>query len=70
MDDSILMMYIDEVFQIYDHDRNGTLDVREIHHFFNQLYTSLNESRRFNEQEILILFKSIDKANDNRITKP
>ena len=70
MDDSILMMYIDEVFSVYDLDRNGTLDAKEIHHFFNQLYASLNEKRRFTEQDILMLFRAIDKGNDNRIAKP
>jgi hypothetical protein len=47
MDDGIIKMYVDEVFQAFDSDRNGTLDFREVHNFFNDLYTSLNEPRRF-----------------------
>ena len=49
LDDSILRMYIDEVFEVFDYDRNGTLEFKEVHNFFNQLYASLNEPRRFTE---------------------
>jgi Ca2+-binding EF-hand superfamily protein len=49
MDDNILKMYIDEVFTVYDNDKNGTLEIRELHIFFNELYRSLNEPRRFTQ---------------------
>lgn len=42
LDDSILKMFIDEVFETYDYDRSGFLDVNELHTFFNQLFISLN----------------------------
>ena len=42
LDDNILRMFIDEVFQVYDSDKNGYLDVNELHTFLNQLYMSLN----------------------------
>ena len=42
LDDNILRMFIDEVFQVYDYDRSGELDVNELHTFFNQLFISLN----------------------------
>lgn len=70
MDDDILRMYIDEVFQVYDYDRSGTLEFKEVHNFFNQLYASLNEPRRFNEAEMRQLFTTIDIQNDGKITKP
>lgn len=70
MDDAIIKMYIDEVFQVYDFDRNGTLDLREVHNFFNELYASLNESRRFSEQDMRMLFTTIDIQQDGKITKP
>ena len=70
MDDAIIKMYIDEVFQVYDFDRNGTLDLREVHNFFNELYASLNESRRFSEQDMRMLFSTIDIQQDGKITKP
>jgi hypothetical protein len=28
LDDDILRMYIDEIYQVYDYDRSGTLDTR------------------------------------------
>ena len=70
MDDDILRMYIDEVFQVYDYDRSGTLEFKEVHNFFNQLYASLNEPRRFNEAEMKHLFTTIDIQSDGKITKP
>ena len=42
LDDGVLRMFIDEVFDVYDSDRNGYLDVNELHTFFNQLYIQLN----------------------------
>jgi Ca2+-binding EF-hand superfamily protein len=60
LDDGILKMYIDEVFQVYDYDRSGTLEYAEVHNFFNQLYASLNEPRRFTEPEMRQLFTTID----------
>lgn len=47
MDDGVIRMYIDEVFQVYDYDRSGTLEFKEVDNFFNELYASLNEQRRF-----------------------
>lgn len=35
LDDAVLRAYIDEVFQVYDTSKNGTLDTRELHNFFN-----------------------------------
>ena len=49
LDDNILRMFIDEVFEVFDYDRSGTLEFKEVHNFFNQLYASLNEPRRFAE---------------------
>lgn len=42
LDDGILRMFIDEVFDVFDSDKNGYLDVDELHTFFNQLYSQLN----------------------------
>lgn len=70
MDDSIIRMYIDEVFQVYDRDRSGTLEFGEVHNFFNELYVSLNDTRRFTEQDIRMLITTIDVQSDQRITKP
>ncbi len=51
MDDGILRMFIDEVFEVFDADHNGYLDVDELHTFLNQLYLQLNEPRRFTQPQ-------------------
>lgn len=70
LDDNILRMYIDEVFSVFDYDRNGTLEFKEVHNFFNQLYESLNDPRRFSEVEMRQLFTLIDLEQNGRISKP
>ena len=61
LDDGVLRMFIDEVFDMYDSDRSGTLDVKELHTFFNQLYIQLNEPRRFTAVEMGQFMKTFDR---------
>ena len=46
-DDGVLRMFIDDVFDEFDYDKDGTLSVNELHTFFNKLYIALNDPRRF-----------------------
>lgn len=70
LDDNILRMYIDEAFEVFDINRSGTLDRKELHTFFNQLYASLNEKRNLTETDIANLIQSCDINHDNQLTKP
>lgn len=70
MDDGILKMFIDEVFAVYDKDKSGTLEEGELHTFFNQLFASFNDPRRFDKAGIAQIMQSIDMNRNGRITKP
>lgn len=41
LQDEMLRSYIDTVFNRYDTDRNGSLDVMEMTNFFNDLFRTL-----------------------------
>lgn len=70
MDDSILRMYIDEVFSYYDHDRSGTLDKRELVGFFNQLFQSFNDPRRVDQNTVNQMLAACDMNRDGQVSKP
>lgn len=70
LDDNVLRMFIDEVFDQYDYDGNGTLDVNELHTFFNQLFIQLNDPRRFTAQQTKEVVAQIDLQHNGLITKP
>jgi len=42
LQDEMLKAYIESVFNKYDADRNGSLDVKEMTMFFNDLFRNLN----------------------------
>ncbi len=60
LDDGVLRMFIDEVFDVFDSDKNGYLDVDELHTFFNQLFAQLNEPRRFTQQQTREYMRTFD----------
>ena len=68
LDDNILRMFIDEVFDQYDYDRSGSLDVNELHTFFNQLFIQLNDPRRFTAQQTRELVAQIDLEKNGVIS--
>jgi Ca2+-binding EF-hand superfamily protein len=70
MDDTALRMFIDDVFDQYDYDKSGFLDVSELHTFLNQLFIQLNDPRRFTEQETKQIAASIDFQRNGTISKP
>jgi hypothetical protein len=47
MDDGMLRLYVDEIFEVYDKDRSNTLDARELAGFFNDMFMRMNDPRRF-----------------------
>lgn len=70
LDDGVLRMFIDEVFDVFDSDKNGYLDVDELHTFFNQLFMQLNEPRRFTQHQTREFMKTFDLQQNGIITKP
>lgn len=69
MDDEILRLYVDEIFSVYDHDNSQTLDVQEISVFLNDIFSKMNDPRRFNHQQAYDVLKSIDINNDGKASK-
>ena len=69
MDDEILRLYVDEIFSVYDHDKSQTLDVKEIATFLNDIFSKMNDPRRFNQQQASDILKSIDANNDGKASK-
>ena len=69
MDDSILKAYVDEIFMVYDKDRSGTLDARELASFFNDIFAMMNDPRRLNQQQAMETLRSIDQNSDGRASK-
>ena len=69
MDDEILRLYVDEIFSVYDTDNSQSLDVYEIAAFLNDIFSKMNDPRRFNHQQASDVLKSIDINNDGTASK-
>ena len=54
---------------VYDKDRSGTLDVKELSSFLNDIFSTMNDPRRYNQQQAFDVLKSIDQNNDGRASK-
>lgn len=65
----MLKNYIETVFNRYDTDRNGTLDVHEMTSFFNDLFRTLNIGVTVTEAQSLEAIKSIDENSDGAVSK-
>ena len=58
--DEMIRSYIESVFNKYDTDRNGTLNVQEMTQFFNELFRNLNINTTVNEAQTMQAIQSID----------
>lgn len=69
LQDEMLKAYIDSVFNKYDADRNGSLDVKEMTLFFNDLFRNLNINVVVTEAQSLQAIKSIDDNSDGLVDR-
>ena len=69
MDDNLLKLYVDEIFSVYDKDNSGSLDLPEISHFLNDIFSKMNDPRRFNQQQAFQVLQSIDSNSDGKASK-
>jgi Ca2+-binding EF-hand superfamily protein len=60
LQDEMLKNYIETVFNRYDTDKNGTLDVQEMTSFFNDLFRQLQIGVTVTEQQSIEAIRSID----------
>ena len=59
-----LQKFIDTVFNKYDHDRSGQLNTAEIALFFNDVFASMGQSTRLNNQQAQQALSAIDQNRD------
>ena len=69
LQDEMLKTYIDNVFNRYDTDGNGTLDCQEMTVFFNDLFRTLNINSTVTEAQSMEAIRSIDDNSDGVISK-
>ena len=67
--DQMLKSYIDQIFNKYDADNNGTLDTQEMTNFFNDLFRSLNIQLTVTEQQSQEAIRSIDTNFDGKVDR-
>jgi|JI9StandDraft_1071089.scaffolds.fasta_scaffold617257_2 hypothetical protein len=60
LQDEMLRNYIETVFNRYDTDRNGSLDVREMTLFFNDLFRTLEINITVTDKESMEAIRTID----------
>lgn len=69
LQDEVLKAYIDSVFNKYDTDKNGSLDVHEMTQFFNDLFHNLKINVTITEQQSLAAIQSIDTDGNGTIDR-
>jgi Ca2+-binding EF-hand superfamily protein len=60
LQDEMLRNYIETVFNRYDTDRNGSLDVQEMTLFFNDLFRTLQINIVVTDKESMEAIRTID----------
>jgi len=60
LQDEMLRNYIETVFNRYDTDRNGSLDVHEMTLFFNDLFRTLEINIIVTDKESMEAIRTID----------
>ena len=60
LQDEMLRNYIETVFNRYDTDRNGSLDVREMTLFFNDLFRTLEINITVTDKQSMEAIRTID----------
>lgn len=69
LQDEMLRNYINTVFDRFDTDRNGTLDVHEMTLFFNDLFRTLKINMTVTERDSMEAIRSIDENSDGVVSK-
>ena len=69
LQDEMLRNYIETVFNRYDTDRNGSLDVREMTLFFNDLFRTLEINITVTDKESMEAIRTIDQNSDGLVSK-
>jgi Ca2+-binding EF-hand superfamily protein len=69
LQDEMLRNYIESVFNKYDTDRNGSLDVHEMTQFFNDLFRNLGINTQVTPEQSMEAIRSIDDNSDGMVDR-
>lgn len=67
--DDQLRSAVDAVFDRYDSDKSGSLDVKEVAKLINDALAHMKTGRTTTEAEVQQVMKSIDANNDGQVSK-
>jgi Ca2+-binding EF-hand superfamily protein len=68
--DNDLRAAVDKVFDVYDADKSGTLEVSEVTKLINDALTHMKHNRQVSEQEVKAFISAVDTSGDGKIQKP
>ena len=60
---------VENVFQRYDKDKNGSLDQSEVTQLINDALKQMNQNRKVTQQEVETFISAVDKNKDKKIEK-
>ena len=64
-----VIMPVDMIFQKYDKDKNGTLDLKELKNCLQDVFATLGVNKVATESDVKLFFKDYDNNADGSITR-
>jgi len=64
-----LRQFVAQVFQRYDRDHSGTLELHELAAFFNEVFQTMGSPARLNQQQASDALRAIDRNMDGKATQ-
>jgi Ca2+-binding EF-hand superfamily protein len=68
--DEDLRTAVNAVFDAYDKDKSGTLDLEEVRSLINDALKHMGQQREVTKNEVDQFISAVDKNNDGKIAKP
>ena len=67
--DQDLMMYINKIFDRYDHNRDACLQINEFGTFFNELFLAMSLPMKVDSPEMQKVMDDVDINKDGKASK-
>ena len=67
--DDDLRRAVDQVFELYDKDKSGTLEAPEVLKLINDALKKMGANREASEKEVNDLITAVDKNSDGKVAK-
>ena len=68
--DDDLRNAVNAVFDAYDKDKSGTLEVNEVRNLINDALKHMGQNREVTKAEVEQFVAAVDKNSDGKIAKP